>query len=133
MIPRALHDVFDKIAKARITPLQQLQQPQSLTEALWQDSPAHSYEVKLSYLQLYINQVYDLLSEDPTPLNIREHAKDSHSVEGLTVHPVQSIADVVALLELGSRSKVSIPLHYPSPAAAPPQRLLQPSQRLLPN
>ena len=66
--------------------------------------PAHSYQLSLSYLEVYNEQIRDLLSPLPTstPLSIREERDGSMSIAGLTSHTPTSADDVFRILERGN-------------------------------
>jgi len=85
LIPRALHEIFDRIEHAE---------------------PHRSFVVRMSYLQIYMEQIYDLLVQTGERLEVREHPSKELTVEGLSEHRVESVAEVIGLLEKGARSKM---------------------------
>ena len=66
--------------------------------------PAHSYQLTLSYLEVYNEQIRDLLSPHPTStqLNLREEKDGSMSIAGLTSHSPASADEVFRMLERGN-------------------------------
>ena len=63
------------------------------------------YSVELSYLQIYMENIYDLLVPDSKSLSLHEDKKTGMFVEGLTKVPVQSAADCIKLLLQGSKNR----------------------------
>ncbi|KAJ3365665.1 hypothetical protein GGF31_008470 [Allomyces arbusculus] len=87
VIPRALRQLFRAMAR---------------------DQHRFVYKVRLSYMQIYQERIYDLLAtdmpddlQDAPDLALREHPELGIFVEGLTEHAVRSINDVNAMLQLG--------------------------------
>ncbi|KNE72889.1 hypothetical protein AMAG_17126 [Allomyces macrogynus ATCC 38327] len=87
VIPRALRQLFRAMAR---------------------DQHRYVYKVRLSYMQIYQERIYDLLApdmpddlQDAPGLALREHPELGIFVEGLTEHAVRSINDVNAMLQLG--------------------------------
>jgi kinesin family protein 5 len=99
VIPRAAHDVFERIDR---------------------DKGKFEYKVYVTYMQLYLENIYDLIGTGPArtprggdtgggrkmhPLKIREHNGKPY-VAGLSVHRVTSAHQILSLLQKGSRKKV---------------------------
>jgi chromosome segregation ATPase len=84
IIPRALGDIFAHVERT---------------------SAVFAYTVRVTYLQLYMGSVLDLLHPGHAPLEIRE-VGGAFVVPGLSEHRPRTIEDVLALLEFGGRSKV---------------------------
>ncbi|KAI9182994.1 hypothetical protein H9P43_003910 [Blastocladiella emersonii ATCC 22665] len=89
MIPRALHQLFRKMQR---------------------DKYRCTYRVKLSYMQIYQEKIYDLLGDADSAssaidagheLPLREHPEHGVFVEGLSEHPAKSEAEVLDLLAHG--------------------------------
>ncbi|GIX96343.1 chromosome-associated kinesin KIF4 [Caerostris darwini] len=57
--------------------------------------------IKVSFLELYREEIFDLLQKSPTPCNLRDDG-DSVKVANLTEIAVQSMADAFITLEKGS-------------------------------
>jgi kinesin family protein 5 len=83
IIPRAFGDIFDFV----------------------QADPAHAYTVTFSYLQIYCEQMQDLLSPDSGDnLSIREGAAGVY-VPNLKQIEVTSLEDCLQLLQIGARNR----------------------------
>ena len=87
IIPRAIEDIFDYIAK---------------------DSHARSkYLVRVSYLQIYNETVSDLLKPERTSLQIREDKKRGVFVEGQSEWVVRTPSEIYSLLERGAQLRAT--------------------------
>ena len=66
--------------------------------------PAHSYQLSLSYLEVYNEQIRDLLSPLPTAtqLSLREERDGSMTIAGLSTHTPASADEVFRMLERGN-------------------------------
>eukprot|EP00698_Gefionella_okellyi_P001289 TRINITY_DN1121_c0_g1_i2.p1 TRINITY_DN1121_c0_g1~~TRINITY_DN1121_c0_g1_i2.p1 ORF type:complete len:366 (-),score=52.91 TRINITY_DN1121_c0_g1_i2:1060-2157(-) len=84
IIPRALRMLFDRIENAE---------------------ERFEYSVKLTYLQIYMDTIQDLLQPERVKLLVREGTNGIY-VENLSEHRVRSAGDVLALLELGEAAKM---------------------------
>jgi len=88
VIPRAVKDIFEHIEKNRDT----------------------QYIVKMSFLELYNEQLFDLLSDKPrredTIVDIREDTKGI-KIPGLTETPVTSLQGTMNILEKASDGRVT--------------------------
>ena len=65
------------------------------------------YEVNVSYMEVYNEQIRDLLSPSPTasPLQLREERDGSMTIAGLTTHTPCSAAEVFRMLERGNQRR----------------------------
>jgi hypothetical protein len=61
--------------------------------------------VQVSYIEIYNEQVNDLLDISKRNLQVRQNQKDI-IIEGLSKHKTGSVEEVLALLELGNENKV---------------------------
>jgi len=69
---------------------------------------AHTTRVQASYLEIYCERVYDLLSKDQQgDLQVRQHPEKGPFVEGLSTHDVGTLEQVVALLHRGSKNRTT--------------------------
>ena len=69
----------------------------------------HKYKVAFSYVQIYQDEVFDLLSPDQTAneaLPIREHPDRGVYLEGISEYVVRAPGEVIALLAKGRRRLV---------------------------
>ncbi|XP_065056328.1 kinesin-like protein KIF16B [Rhopilema esculentum] len=72
-----------------------------------------SSRVEISYIEIYNEQVRDLLrsarSKDKKPdnLRIREHPKEGPFVQGVTVHPVSDFAQMEHFMNIGNAARVT--------------------------
>eukprot|EP00736_Rhodelphis_marinus_P011849 Rmarinus@m.739 len=88
LIPRISNDVFKRV--------------------LENDNPDIQFRVDCSYLEIYNEQVKDLLipvSNKPSALKIREHPKSGPYVEGLSNTQTANYTDIAALLDTGTRHR----------------------------
>ncbi|CAJ0944124.1 unnamed protein product, partial [Mesorhabditis belari] len=63
-----------------------------------------SYKVSVSMLEIYLEDVVDLLTTSSEPLNIREQ-KGTVFVQGLSSHTVASLEDTMTQLEIGCQAR----------------------------
>jgi hypothetical protein len=83
LIPRCCAELFDRIAA----------------------QPDFEFTVRLSYLQIYLEMLQDLLVPDNTNLQIREEPSGGVYVAGASWHLCHNVRDVITLLEHGQRFK----------------------------
>jgi kinesin family protein 18/19 len=89
LIPRALVDTFAAIES----------QKQLLANA------GKKWVISCSYLEVYNERIYDLISPSTKPLDIREDATGGVHVAGLTDTPSVSASEVLELLLIGNRNR----------------------------
>eukprot|EP00667_Euglena_gracilis_P002770 EG_transcript_2776 len=89
VIPRLCADLFDRLAEPR------------------GGSCAHTTKVQASYLEIYCEKVYDLLTREQADLQVRQHPEKGPFVEGLSTHPVTSLDQVVALMHKGAKNRAT--------------------------
>eukprot|EP00887_Chlorella_sp_A99_P003331 scaffold26.g3331.t1 len=85
MVPRALAEVFSAIAA----------------------DPSHDYTCHLSYIQIYMELIQDLLRPDSDNLQIREREQGGVFVSGVCQKEVASIEQCLALLQQGDRNRTT--------------------------
>lgn len=84
IIPRAMSEIFDVVGNDALS----------------------EYEISLSYLQVYCEQIQDLLCpENGENLAIREDTTGSVHVPGLTAARVTSLQDCLHLMQMGNRNR----------------------------
>jgi len=87
MVPRALAQVFNDIV----------------------EKPEQSFEIRVSYMEIYNDRIYDLLAEpglaNADELQIQEDSKGSISVRGLTTVAVTQEADALAMFFEGNANR----------------------------
>ncbi len=72
------------------------------------NSVTTSYKLEISYLEIYSEEVRDLLSQTPTrPLKVREHSKFGPYVEGLSRILVEDYATIQKLIDQGNKERVT--------------------------
>jgi kinesin family protein 15 len=88
LIPRVFARLFETIrAKAR-------------------DGEDDTYTISCSFLEIYNEEVIDLLNTSSTNLQIRDgDVKRGVYVQGLSTHPVASLGDVLRLIAIGSENR----------------------------
>ena len=84
IIPRACHHIFSHIA---------------------QDESGTEWQIKASFLEIYMENVKDLLSTDKLNLKVRETPARGVWVEGLTEEFVTNEAEVLELLHRGEKQR----------------------------
>lgn len=90
LIPRTCEDLFERIESHR--------------------SPDISYSVRVSYFEVYNEQVRDLLApktDSPRFLKVRESPTEGPYVTDLIEHPVKNYAEVKRFIELGDKSRTT--------------------------
>ncbi|KAJ8941944.1 hypothetical protein NQ318_013278 [Aromia moschata] len=88
VIPRAISDIFDFV----------------------RENFCYDFAIKVSFIELYQEVLYDLLSPKPrdqTTLEIREDTVRGIHIPGLTEVPVQAASDVLNALTRGSTGRVT--------------------------
>ena len=75
------------------------------------DNVAIEYVVKVSFMELYNEQLFDLLSTKPrredTMVDIREDGNKGIKIPGLTETPITSVVETMDLLEKASEGRVT--------------------------
>lgn len=79
LVPRVVQDLFSRMAK----------------------DPFHDYMVTCSFMQLYNENIHDLLRPENAFLTIREHPRHGVYVENLSEYVVRCGSDVLELMESG--------------------------------
>eukprot|EP00668_Euglena_longa_P017286 GGOE01021668.1.p1 GENE.GGOE01021668.1~~GGOE01021668.1.p1 ORF type:complete len:908 (+),score=287.98 GGOE01021668.1:49-2724(+) len=90
VIPRLCADLFDRLAEAR-----------------GGSCAVHTTKVQASYLEIYCEKAYDLLTRDQADLQVRQHPEKGPFVDGLSAHPVTSLDQVVALMHKGAKNRAT--------------------------
>lgn len=69
-------------------------------------SATHSYQVKVGFLQLYMEVLQDLIHPDPNnPIRIREDSEEGMYLSGITWVDVHSVTDCMSLLVTGDKNR----------------------------
>ncbi|ODQ65089.1 kinesin-domain-containing protein [Nadsonia fulvescens var. elongata DSM 6958] len=87
IIPRSCADLFERVEQLA--------------------SKNVSCTVRVSYFEVYNEQVRDLLSKDPRKLKVRESPMDGPYVENLSEYTVKNFADVKKYLFQGNRTRAT--------------------------
>jgi len=88
LIPRTCQDLFERIESS--------------------ESPNVSYNVRVSYFEVYNEHVRDLLvprTEPPNYLKVRESPTEGPYVKDLSEHPVRNYSDIIRLMKQGDDSR----------------------------
>jgi len=89
VIPRSVKDIFSHIT----------------------DSQDSEFMVKVSFMELYNEQLFDLLSSKPrredTMVDIREDGNKGIKIPGLTETPITSVVEAMTMLEKASEGRVT--------------------------
>ncbi|KAG9235879.1 P-loop containing nucleoside triphosphate hydrolase protein [Amylocarpus encephaloides] len=94
LIPRTCHDLFERI------------------EAAHNETPNISYNVRVSYFEVYNEHVRDLLvpvqaNQPPYYLKIRESPTEGPYVKDLTDAPVKNISEIMRYMQAGDASRTT--------------------------
>ncbi|TLS28909.1 hypothetical protein PpBr36_01585 [Pyricularia pennisetigena] len=94
LIPRTCEDLFQRIEEAH------------------EESPNISYNVRVSYFEVYNEHVRDLLmpvvpNQPPYYLKIRESPTEGPYVKDLTEVPVRSLDEILRYMKMGDRSRTT--------------------------
>lgn len=111
LLPRALTRIFSALPPPP-TPLSSSNSSNSLTTTTTTaTTPTSSWDAHVSYVQVYREEVYDLLAEwagfAPRALSLREDPITGVFVEGLTWHSVNNATDALALVAAGNASRAT--------------------------
>ena len=70
------------------------------------NSTTHTYQVKIGFLQLYMEVLQDLIKPDPNnPIRIREDSEEGTYLSGITWVDVKNVSDCMNLLAAGDRNR----------------------------
>lgn len=94
LIPRTCEDLFQRI------------------DAAHEETPNISYNVRVSYFEVYNEHVRDLLSpvqhnQPPYYLKIRESPTEGPYIKDLTDAPVRNLSEIMRLMKLGDSSRTT--------------------------
>ena len=85
VIPQAIQNIFRRI----------------------QDDDEHQFAVTMSYLQIYLDTLQDLLQPNNQQITIRENARQGVFVANATTVDIYSLDDFLQVLEVGNGNRVS--------------------------
>jgi kinesin family member 5 len=85
VMPRALGTIFDHIS----------------------NDPANIYAVSLSYVQIYLDEIQDLLQPTNTKIGLREDPKRGVFVSNVASVDIYNVQDFAEVLEVGNSNRVS--------------------------
>jgi kinesin family protein 4/21/27 len=108
VIPRALRDLFEQLEKVRQQCVSNKEnQPQDSDDD--DDSTTYEYEVRVQFLELYGEDIRDLLTPSSSErLTIRDVGLDDEpEVLGATKHKVESAEDALLCLSRGMMRRVT--------------------------
>ncbi|XP_073951273.1 kinesin-like protein KIF18A isoform X2 [Choristoneura fumiferana] len=67
------------------------------------------FDIGVSYIEVYNENVYDLLKPSKTPLQLREDAKYGVMVAGLTLESINTARELLNMLENGNKNRTQHP------------------------
>ncbi|XP_038210713.1 kinesin-like protein KIF18A isoform X1 [Zerene cesonia] len=67
------------------------------------------FDIGVSYIEVYNENVYDLLKPSSTPLQLREDSKYGVMVAGLTLHNIKTARELLNMLENGNKNRTQHP------------------------
>lgn len=90
LIPRTLESLFDRLSSARTA-----------------SREAFAYQMNVSFLEIYKEQIFDLLvqEEERRPLDIRQSAGSGVVVQGLSKMQVVGFDDILHVLQMGMANR----------------------------
>ena len=122
IIPRTVVDIFKELEQGKNPDEDQENDPEQDDDQHdsepTQKSPRQHYIVHASYMQIYNNNLFDLLGDPDLrrPLQIRENSKTDGGkevfVQGISEYRVSSAKDVLALLQHGGRNRAVRSTNY---------------------
>ncbi|CAG9316114.1 unnamed protein product [Blepharisma stoltei] len=65
----------------------------------------HNYTISMTILEIYNDQIKDLLDITPRKIEIREDSKGNSHVQGVDPMPVNSYADIISAIECGKSNR----------------------------
>lgn len=68
-------------------------------------SATHTYSIEISILEVYNEQIRDLLSPSPKKIEIREDAKGQMHMQGVEVFTVKNYSDIIKAIENGKNNR----------------------------
>jgi len=87
IIPRIINEIFEELKKL--------------------DPTKKEFKVELSYLEIYNEEARDLLCDNQSPLNIREHKDEGVVVQDLSLHNIKSPQQVAGIIESASKRRAT--------------------------
>ena len=81
-------------------------QPNNQSNENQPNNQTKKYKIEMSYLEIYSEEVRDLLSKENTELKIRQHPKYGIYIEGLTQCLVESYQSINSLLSSGNKERI---------------------------
>ncbi|XP_045520395.1 kinesin-like protein KIF18A isoform X1 [Pieris brassicae] len=67
------------------------------------------FDIGVSYIEVYNENVYDLLKPSSTPLQLREDSKYGVMVAGLSLHSIRTARELLNMLEDGNKNRTQHP------------------------
>ncbi|XP_047516275.1 kinesin-like protein KIF18A isoform X1 [Pieris napi] len=67
------------------------------------------FDIGVSYIEVYNENVYDLLKPSSTPLQLREDSKYGVMVAGLSLHSIKTARELLNMLEDGNKNRTQHP------------------------
>ncbi|XP_047518193.1 kinesin-like protein KIF18A isoform X1 [Pieris napi] len=67
------------------------------------------FDIGVSYIEVYNENVYDLLKPSSTPLQLREDSKNGVMVAGLSLHSIKTARELLNVLEDGNKNRTQHP------------------------
>ncbi|GBP82593.1 Kinesin-like protein KIF18A [Eumeta japonica] len=67
------------------------------------------FDIAVSYIEVYNENVYDLLKPSKVPLQLREDSKYGVMVAGLTLHNIKTARELLNMLENGNKNRTQHP------------------------
>jgi kinesin family protein 3/17 len=99
VIPNSFQHIFDRITTAT--------RPNMVCNTAMQSNVIKTYLVRASFLELYNEEVRDLLGEDPVKkLDLKEHPETGVYVAGLSSYIVKTIPEMEKYMEKGNSNRV---------------------------
>ncbi|XP_045764886.1 kinesin-like protein KIF18A isoform X3 [Maniola jurtina] len=67
------------------------------------------FDIAVSYIEVYNENVFDLLNKSSTPLQLRDYHQYGVTVAGLSIHKIETAKELLDMLEFGNRNRTQHP------------------------
>ncbi|KAL7525932.1 hypothetical protein ACHAXR_002550, partial [Thalassiosira sp. AJA248-18] len=107
LIPRFMSDMFDSLFQRREASEKSLLQSRDDNNSLEQAVSLIDFKVSASFLEVYGEDIYDLMDEDRNALKIREDSKKEVIICGLQSNPISNAFQAMNVLNTGTMNRTT--------------------------